>query len=119
MTSGVFSIICHYKSIHTETSMGNDSYRNSDCVWNREVLDEGRLVDIVCPFPFLHNSALKRHFSRGNAAAVHLFFFLSAIFLIRDKNQSSTLENSISLMRYEYSSEHKSEIVCCFQTQTH
>lgn len=40
---------------------------------------------------------------------------LSAI-LIWDKNQSSTLENSISLMRYEYSSKRKSEIVCCFQT---
>lgn len=40
---------------------------------------------------------------------------LSAI-LIRDKNQSSTPENSISLMRYEFSSKHKSEIVCCFQT---
>lgn len=40
---------------------------------------------------------------------------LSAI-LIWDKNQSSTRENSISLMRYEYSCERKSEIVCCFQT---
>lgn len=40
---------------------------------------------------------------------------LSAI-LIWDKNQSSTLENSISLMRYEYSCKRKSEIVCCFQT---
>lgn len=36
--------------------------------------------------------------------------------LIWDKSQSSTLENSISLMRYEYGSEQKSEIVCCFQT---
>lgn len=40
---------------------------------------------------------------------------LSAI-LIWDKNQSSTLENSISLMRYEYSSERKSQVVGCFQT---
>lgn len=36
--------------------------------------------------------------------------------LIWDKNQSSTLENSISVMRYAYSSKHKSEIVRCFQT---
>lgn len=39
-----------------------------------------------------------------------------SVIAIWDKTQSSTLENSISLMRYEYSSKCKSEIVCCFQT---
>lgn len=112
--------------------MGYEPYDNNDCAWNHESWVEGLLVsfDITCSVFFffcktisiLHNSAPKWRF---------LFFFpppitnlqrecrsrapLSAI-LIWDKNQSSTRENSISLMRYEYSCKRKSEIVCCFQT---
>lgn len=88
----------------------------------------GRLLtsfDIMCTIfvatiSILHASALKWHLflitklQLMNAACCSRAP-LSAI-LIWDKNQSSTPENSISLMRYEYSSKHKSEIVCCFQT---
>lgn len=110
--------------------MGNDSYSNNGCASNNEFwVPSGRELKEYChltscvnflfllqPFPFYTIVPWNGTFFHRKAAAQECGGHapLSAIW-IRDKNQSSTLENSISL-RYEYSSKRKSEIVCCFQT---
>lgn len=115
-----FSLKCSWKMTPIATVTVHHTMNSEHCQitsW-RTSLD----FDIMCKFclttiAFIHNSALNWHFFHYKTAARECCSRapLSAI-LIWDKNQSSTLENSISLMRYEYSSKRKSEIVSCFQT---
>lgn len=84
---------------------------------DHNLTDDLCFFDMKCNFSILHNSALKwQIFYCGTAAHGHCGHAPLSAILIWDKNQSSTLENSISLMRYEYSSERKSQVVGCFQT---
>lgn len=122
----------NYNPILTKTSMGNDSYSNNCCASGHEfwVLWHDMPLDIMSNFIYLAYLLvffLNDHLHFYTSSWKGTFFMHSAVheccshvplsaILIGDKNQSSTPENSISLMRYEYSSKRKSEIVCCFQT---
>lgn len=117
----------------TISPLRNDSWSNNDCASSREFRSAvrsqvgGLLFDIMCKLNFFLLEPFQFYAFLAWNGTFFLFHYKTAVnecfcctpqsaILIWDKSQSSTLENSISLMRYEYGSEQKSEIVCCFQT---